>query len=469
MLLPEALSHLLLPPGRVLVSPLASPGASLKGPGLVEVGPSGIPNDGTLAGALASHGGVPGEVRVALRASRVAQVTVTIHCHEEELEPWARAIAAHWGLTLKHRGRGRRLEGRRALDAAVPGTLSLKAFEYETGDRFYCLELSAAVDAPEKLRPVEPLVPLRALAETLVTPTQSESVCIAALEAHVAAGGEQLIPHALRDGLMQLPPAELRQRTHALMALVKQSVPPEEGTFWKALEGTSRARGGWLSLSPDVRLTLLKALGAAPWLEVITNALDFGDSEALAELVAHLGRRRTEGRAVSLDTYPDGSDERLSEALFAVATAGMQLTDLVRFGAERWAPYVVRALTPHVGPPPAFTTTQLLEGLRTRAPAEEAWRLRSVSTAQVLIQARRLDAGLFDALIKVFSHDEAAIFLVSDERVVTATTGAYRLGACVLSWRAGQRMPTITAFADEGLAGEKLKGASKKKSPRKPR
>lgn len=469
MPLPEALSHLLLPPGRVLVAPLASPGTRLTELGVVEVGPSGIPHDGTLSGALASHAGVPGEVRVELRAARVAVVTVTIHCHEEELEPWASALATHWGLALKQRGRGRRLEGRRALDGTVPGTLSLKAFEYEAGDRFHCLELAAAVDAPEKLRPVEPLVPLRALAQALVTPAQSESVCLAALEAHVAAGGEQLLPHALRDGLMQLPPAELRQRTHALMALVKQSLPPEEATFWRALEGTSRAGGGWLSLKPDVRLTLLKGLGADPWLEVVTNALDFGDAEALEALVAELARRRREGRAVRLDTYPDGSDERLSEALFAVATAGMQLPELVRFGAERWAPSVVRALTPHVGPPPAYTTTQLLEGLRTRAPGEEPWRLRSVSTAQVLAQARRLDAGLFDELIKVFSHDEAAIFLVSDERVVTATTGAYRLGTRVVSWRAGERTPTITAFADDALAAAKLKGATKKKSPRKPR
>ncbi|MFZ5445850.1 MAG: hypothetical protein ACOZQL_38010 [Myxococcota bacterium] len=476
--LPEPIRRLTCPADRVL---LGVPGASrevLTGVEVLEVPATGLPLDGSVYGSFATEG-VCVQLRVELRAGRLLEVLVEVDVPDAELEPTAEVIAAHWGLRLARKGKGRRFTASRPLEASVPASLQLEAKEIQTGgDPLFRVTLRAVADDPASVTPLEAPVSPEALAAALAVPGMSVEACVAALSAHSKTGARSVVPPALRAELAKLAPEALQPRTRALLRQVDAALHGEPDAFRAALAGLEVREGGWLRVGPELRRELVNTLAVVgareTFVDLVVDGLDFGGPAAVDALVAAAARVRAEqpsralrvpSEAVRLDD-PDA----LQDAVFAVLTAGMSPADVVRSGRNSWveARVAARALTPHVGPPPDFTTAQLVAGLGKRAEPEENWRRASVYRAQLLAQARRIDPALFRSLLEAWSYDEAAVFLNSDEQVVTPAVASYRLGARLMTYRRspkGKQLVTVTDCEDEAGAAAKLGGAKKKKAP----
>lgn len=445
---------------------------------LVQVPASGVPRDGRVHGSGRLDEGFF-HAHAEFHAARLGEVQLELDVSEAELEPTAAALATHWGVALKKKAR--RLEGHLALAGAVAGLLTLRAEEIRTGgDPLFRITLRAAVDDVAALKLLETPVSLDALADVLATGALPREAVVAVLQAAHATGARALVPDAVREVVRALPREVLLDRSKRLLSLADTALGNDPVAFGEGLRSLNDHRGGWLRVEPELRLRLVRSLSAqeprAAMVELIVEALDFGDRAALGRLIALSARCAGPERklAVTTDDVTLEQPAELQDAVLAVLTAGWPPAAVAACGRVSWvhARAASRLLRASMGPPPDYTTAQVQRGLGKRAPAEESWRLASVCRAQLLAQVRTFDAQLFAELAKEWSYDEAAFFLVADARAVSPSAGVYRLGRQVWTFKRspkGKQSVELTEFADESEAAAavapKQPAVKKKKRP----
>lgn len=476
-----AILRLLCPEDRLVLGELGAPPERLPRHEFLNAPKSGLTRDGSLYGSF-SEGGTYLQATAEFAVGRLVLAKVEVDvAQSEDLEPLGEAVAAHWGLSLARKGKGRRFQASGPAKASVPGTVRLEVQAIDTGgDPIFRVTVSATVDDPDALRSLEPPVPIEQVAAVVASAELPPARCRELLTAHWESGARGLLPDPLRAALAALPREQLRERTKALLRLVDEHLRAEPTAFADALGPLEPSEKSWLRLDAARRHALTTALEPvlprATVVELLVDGLDFGDGAAVTALCTAMARARSEPNArlpsLSADDVRLGDPDEQQDRVVAVLTAGLSPRALAEAGRHNGWPVaaaLARALTPHVGAPPDFTTAQVLAGLGKRAEREEGWRRASVARARWLAQARRVDEALFKELLKTCEYDEAAAFLTADEANVAPAAAGYRFGTRVVTYKrssSGKQLVTTADFPDEATARAKL-GGKKLKAQKK--